>query len=49
MTIEDLFNIINTRVKTGKKNSYTNKLLKLGVKYQNLNDKFLGKKLLKMY
>ena len=32
MTIEDLFNIINTRVKTGKKNSYTNKLLKLGSK-----------------
>ena len=30
MKIEDLNEIINERVKTGKKNSYTNKLLKLG-------------------
>ena len=32
MKIEDLSEIINERVKTGKKNSYTNKLLKLGPK-----------------
>ena len=32
MKIEDLNEIINERVKTGKKNSYTNKLLKLGPK-----------------
>ena len=32
MKIEDLNEIINNRVKTGKKNSYTNKLLKLGPK-----------------
>ena len=30
MKIEDLNEIINNRVKTRKKNSYTNKLLKLG-------------------
>ncbi len=30
MKIEDLNEIINQRVKTRKKNSYTNKLLKLG-------------------
>ena len=32
MNIEDLYDIINERVKTNKKNSYTNKLLKLGPK-----------------
>ena len=32
MKIEDLYEIINNRVKTSKKNSYTNKLLKLGPK-----------------
>ncbi len=32
MKIEDLNEIINERVKTGKKSSYTNKLLKLGPK-----------------
>ena len=32
MKIEDLNEIISERVKTGKKNSYTNKLLKLGPK-----------------
>ena len=32
MKIEELSKIINDRVKTGKKNSYTNKLLKLGPK-----------------
>ena len=32
MNIEDLNKIINERVKTNKKNSYTNKLLKLGPK-----------------
>ena len=32
MKIEDLNVIINNRVKTRKKNSYTNKLLKLGPK-----------------
>ena len=32
MNIEDLYHIINERVKTNKKNSYTNKLLKLGPK-----------------
>ena len=32
MKIEDLNEIINDRIKTGKKNSYTNKLLKLGSK-----------------
>ena len=32
MKIEDLNEIINNRVKTRKKNSYTNKLLKLGPK-----------------
>ncbi len=32
MKIEELNTIINNRVKTRKKNSYTNKLLKLGPK-----------------
>ena len=32
MRIEDLNEIINNRVQTRKKNSYTNKLLKLGPK-----------------
>ncbi len=32
MKIEDLNEIINNRVKSRKKNSYTNKLLKLGSK-----------------
>ena len=32
MNVEDLYKIINERVKTNKKNSYTNKLLKLGPK-----------------
>ena len=32
MKIEDLNEIINSRIKTGKKNSYTKKLLKLGPK-----------------
>ena len=32
MKIEDLNEIINNRVKTKEKNSYTNKLLKLGPK-----------------
>tara|TARA_B100000989_G_scaffold271408_1_gene228154 strand:+ start:87 stop:359 length:273 start_codon:yes stop_codon:yes gene_type:complete len=32
MNIEDLNEIINKRIKTSKKNSYTNKLLKLGPK-----------------
>tara|TARA_Y200000002_G_scaffold212455_1_gene175337 strand:- start:39 stop:311 length:273 start_codon:yes stop_codon:yes gene_type:complete len=32
MKIEELNEIINTRIKTRKKNSYTNKLLKLGPK-----------------
>ena len=32
MKIEDLNEIINDRVKTRKKNSYTNKLLSLGTK-----------------
>ena len=32
MKIEDLNDIINNRVKTRKKNSYTNKLLNLGPK-----------------
>ena len=32
MNIEDLFNIIESRVKNKNKNSYTNKLLKLGPK-----------------
>ncbi len=32
MNIEDLNEIINNRVQTRKKNSYTNKLLKLGPK-----------------
>ena len=32
MNIEDLNEIINNRVKSRKKNSYTNKLLKLGPK-----------------
>ena len=32
MNIEDLNEIINSRVKTRKKNSYTNKLLNLGPK-----------------
>tara|TARA_B100000886_G_scaffold23175_1_gene14714 strand:+ start:608 stop:880 length:273 start_codon:yes stop_codon:yes gene_type:complete len=32
MSIEDLFLIIEKRVKNKKKNSYTNKLLKLGPK-----------------
>tara|TARA_A100000164_G_C21726459_1_gene685427 strand:+ start:405 stop:677 length:273 start_codon:yes stop_codon:yes gene_type:complete len=32
MNVEDLYDIINERVKTNKKNSYTNKLLKLGPK-----------------
>ena len=32
MKIEDLNEIINNRVRTRKKNSYTNKLLKLGPK-----------------
>ena len=32
MNIEDLYDIINERVNTNKKNSYTNKLLKLGPK-----------------
>ena len=32
MKIEDLNEIINNRVQTRKKNSYTNKLLKLGPK-----------------
>ncbi len=32
MKIEDLNKIIDSRVKTNKKNSYTNKLLKLGPK-----------------
>ena len=32
MKIEDLNDIINNRVQTRKKNSYTNKLLKLGPK-----------------
>ena len=32
MKIEDLNEILNNRIKTRKKNSYTNKLLKLGPK-----------------
>ncbi len=32
MNIEELFNIIENRVKNKKKHSYTNKLLKLGPK-----------------
>mgnify|MGYP001179971213 FL=1 len=32
MNIEDLFNIIESRAKNKNKNSYTNKLLKLGPK-----------------
>jgi len=32
MKIDDLNKIINNRIKTRKKNSYTNKLLKLGPK-----------------
>ena len=32
MKIEDLSEIINNRAQTRKKNSYTNKLLKLGPK-----------------
>ena len=32
MKIEDLYKIINNRVKTNKKNSYTNQLLKNGPK-----------------
>ncbi len=32
MNIEDLNEIINNRIKTRKKNSYTNRLLKLGPK-----------------
>ena len=32
MTIEELFNIIESRAKNRSKNSYTNKLLKLGPK-----------------
>tara|TARA_B100000674_G_scaffold493278_1_gene515153 strand:- start:75 stop:347 length:273 start_codon:yes stop_codon:yes gene_type:complete len=32
MTIEELFNVIESRVKNKSKNSYTNKLLKLGPK-----------------
>lgn len=32
MNIEELFDVINERVKSKKKNSYTNKLLKLGPK-----------------
>ena len=32
MNIEDLYNIIENRVKNKTKNSYTNKLLKLGPK-----------------
>ena len=32
MKIEELYEIINKRVQTRKKNSYTNKLLKLGSK-----------------
>ena len=32
MNIEDLNEILNNRIKTRKKNSYTNKLLKLGPK-----------------
>ena len=32
MKIEDLNEIINSRIKTNKKNSYTNKLLKQGPK-----------------
>ena len=35
MKIEDLNEIINNRVKTRKKNSYTNKILKLGQKKKN--------------
>tara|TARA_Y100001970_G_C14001516_1_gene733649 strand:- start:394 stop:666 length:273 start_codon:yes stop_codon:yes gene_type:complete len=32
MSIEELFNVIESRVKNKNKNSYTNKLLKLGPK-----------------
>ena len=32
MKIEELYKIINSRVKTNKRNSYTNKILKLGSK-----------------
>ena len=32
MSIEDLFKVIEDRIKTKKKNSYTNKLLKSGPK-----------------
>tara|TARA_B100000963_G_scaffold357259_1_gene379007 strand:+ start:720 stop:992 length:273 start_codon:yes stop_codon:yes gene_type:complete len=32
MKIEELYEIINSRVKTNKRNSYTNKILKLGSK-----------------
>ena len=32
MKIEELYKIINNRIQTRKKNSYTNKLLKLGPK-----------------
>ena len=32
MKIEELNEILNNRIKSGKKNSYTNKLLKLGPK-----------------
>ncbi len=32
MNIEELYNIINTRIKNKNKNSYTNNLLKLGPK-----------------
>ena len=32
MKIEELNEILNNRIKNGKKNSYTNKLLKLGPK-----------------
>ncbi len=38
MKIEELNGIINDRIKTRKKNSYTNKLLKLGPK--NIAQKF---------
>ena len=32
MNIEELYNIINTRIKNKNKNSYTNSLIKLGPK-----------------
>ena len=38
MKIEDLNEILNNRIKTRKKSSYTNKLLKLGPKKITMNE-----------